>query len=671
MLNIKTLNEVVINIINNIYDAIPEADTKEGTFLRDVIIDPVAHEFSDIYKTLYNRELSQSVLTATGKDLDNLASNYFIERKNGTKSTGKVRFYIKGTDKDISDLKFPDIRISKGTVVSTKGSLQQSSIQFKTLDEIYIPSNSGTSIINGQTTITTGVKALPKDSTGFRYVEIACESLDIGEKCNVGPYSVISQSSLASNYIYNVTNPFSFSGGTDAESDISLALRLSLAISGSNIGTKNGYMSYMLQQPQVLDACIVGAGDVFMERDILTIIDPETGQKVEQHMGGKVDIYTRTDSIMQDEFTHIVTIQDLNNDFKVPQHIIFPSEAYPVENVVSIMGKIKNVDGTITYKSYINAGDFELEKNTDKTIINYYIDIPWDFSIKNYFPDTEYYPFPINTSSNDIKRLKMKLDNELQLAAKYLQNVSYKINWDLVKCINNTNQNETILFDYGKYTDNLFYKLEMKPNTPDGAILGGRIFIKKQDQIYVRAYITPDFELIKDTSNFQGSVFAQDYIKWFNKPGNLSDIMKYKLPQEGEELCIKYIHNIGIKELQDGIESKRVLTADVLIKSAVQKNVEIKLNVICSSSYDPSDIKKNISDSLSYYVNSEKKLGSYLDQSDIIYIVKSIDGVISVDIDTVGLSFSGQIDSQIIECKPNEFFHLQNLIISVSNTFTV
>ena len=97
----KSLTEVVQNIITNIHDAIPEADTKEGTFIRDVFIDPVSDEITAMYGDMQLLKLSQSVLTAVGDDLDFLAANYFITRKNATKSSGKIRFYIKNTDKPI------------------------------------------------------------------------------------------------------------------------------------------------------------------------------------------------------------------------------------------------------------------------------------------------------------------------------------------------------------------------------------------------------------------------------------------------------------------------------------------------------------------------------------------------------------------------------------------
>ena len=78
MIDIKSLNEIILSIINNIRTTSPDIDIKEGTFLRDAIINPVAEEISRLYGTIKEVDMSQSILTATGAALDKLAANYFI-----------------------------------------------------------------------------------------------------------------------------------------------------------------------------------------------------------------------------------------------------------------------------------------------------------------------------------------------------------------------------------------------------------------------------------------------------------------------------------------------------------------------------------------------------------------------------------------------------------------
>jgi phage-related baseplate assembly protein len=671
MITTKTLNEVILNIINNIHDALPEADTKEGTWLRDIVIDPVSNEVADIYDDEYKIQIAQSVLTATGIDLERLASNYFITRKVGTKSSGKARFYIKGTNIDISQTAFPDIRVQKGTIITTKGTTANPAVQFKTMDDIFIKGTATSSITSSSfsnTTILTGVSALPRDATGYRYIEVLCEAITTGANTNIAPNQIVAQAGTSSAYISSVTNPFSFSGGSDPEDDISLALRISLAISGANIGTKDGYLSYILKQPQVLDAYVVSSGHPFMMRDIINIYNPSTGTSSGQHIGGKVDIYARTNATLEDTFTYKVTVADLDNDYKIPLHIKFPASSYPIISVESITGEIRNSSDSTTYRTYINANDYEIENNSDPSQVIFYKDILWDFSTKTSFLDEEYYPLPKNLSATEITRLKTKLDNELLIANEYLQNISYKIDWSLNKWTKpnvDSGTSFTTLFEYGQYTNNQFYKLKISSDTDDGQLLANRIFIKKEDNIYIRIFVTPDFRLIKDTSELQGSTLANDYITWINGSNVVNK------PVVNEILTIKYIYSNGIADLQTGLEVKRVLTADVLVKTAKQKDVEIILSAICSPSYDSDNMKGLISDALSYYVNTQKKLGGYLDKSDIVHIVKSIDGIISVDLSSIELCFVNNSDTQTIQCNPNEYFFLKNLILEVTNSNTI
>lgn len=672
MITVKTLNETVMNIINNIHDALPEVDTKEGTFMRDVIINPVASEFANIYDNLYKMELSQSVLTATGSDLDKLASNYFIQRKSGTSSFGKVRFYIANTNRDHLDYVYPDVKIPKNTIVATYGTIDNPSIQFVTINDVIIKGTSKQSRV-GDVTISNGILGLPRDATGYRYIEIECQSMDTGSKTNIAPHAIVSLISPVLDYIYKVSNPYSFNGGSDAEDDISLALRVGLAITGSNIGTKDGYLSYVLQQPQVLDAVVIGAQDPFMERDYIKIINDD-GTIEEGHMGGKVDIYVRTNTTSQDDFSYTVQNEDIKQS-AFEKKIYFPEKAYPIQSIVNISGE-RIINNVPYYTSYRNADDYELERvSPDNTTYSpkYYVDILWDFSIKNYFPDAQYNPLPPNLPETEIIRLKTKLDNELSIAMKKIRNLSYKIEWNLMEFVNgNEDENKpdsTTLFDYYRYTDGLYYKLVIKSSSSDSNMLSGRMFVMKENKMYVRVIVNPDFKIVRDTGNFMGSVKSRDYIQWF-KQGSSSS--KINIPTAGEKLVIKYINNTGIRELQEGMEVKRVLTADVLIKSAHQKNIEIKLDVICSKSYDSTEMFTTIGNALSYYINNNKNLGGYLDESDIVYIVKSIDGVLSVDIDTVELNYIHEqneevIPSKTIKCNPNQYFFLSNLVLNISN----
>ena len=627
----KTFNEIIISLINNIHTTLPEADIKEGTFLRDVIIDPAANEISNVYNNLLKTDLAQSPLTATGADLDKLASNYFITRKTGTVSTGNIRFYIAGTNVPAptnSSSNMPGITIPVGTILVTQGSLTYPSLQFKTLSTIRIPEDT--------------IWNLPKDGTGFAYVDVLCESVDNGSAMNIGPYEIVSTANSIISGIQNVTNVSSFSGGSDAETDISLALRIKLAITGSNIGTKNGYLSYILRQPQVLDALIVGAGDERMQRDL-----DENGN----HIGGKVDIYVRTNSVTQGSFEYVVGSQF--NSIEISENT-YP-EACPVNSITSIISE-RVINNEPIYITYVNAGDYELENHSNNKG-SYYVDIPWDFNSKTTLVDQQYYPFPDGVTTTEIMRLKTKLDNELQKALAYnaFLNFSYKIKWDFIQDTNIMDPN-IMLLNFGKYIDDNYYLLHINQNTNDGIMLAGRTFVKSNNKLYSRIYVSPDYKLAKSTNELAGSVKSVDRIEW----------MSTNVPIKNDKLYIKYIANSGIKDLQESLEPNRILTADVLIKAAKTRDIEIKLDVKCEASTDPQVLYKNISDSLSLYVN-QKPLGGNVDESDIIYLVKGLDGVKTISMDTIGLGTIGSKYSQTVKCEPDEYLYLKNLILNVVN----
>ena len=301
MANIKTLNEIIISLISEIHNAIPEADTKEGTFIRDAIINPISAEIANAYGELQRMDLVQSILTAIGEDLDKLAANFFIKRKEGTKANGVARFYLSNTQiANLSiDYKYSDVYIPKGTILSTQAKTGQTATQFEVVTGTLI---SGDSIHN-----------LERDESGYQYIDLLCECTNIGLAGNIGSREIVSMSGTIINGVEFVTNVDSFKNGSDEEDDMSLALRVSLALFGSNIGTKNGYLSYILKQSQVVDAKVIGSGDPEMHRDKVIILDDDN-MPVEAHPGGCVDIYVRTNTVSDNSISRIIKDKDFNID---------------------------------------------------------------------------------------------------------------------------------------------------------------------------------------------------------------------------------------------------------------------------------------------------------------------------------------------------------------------
>ena len=518
MANIKTLNEIIISLISEIHNAIPEADTKEGTFIRDAIINPISAEIANAYGELQRMDLGQSILTAIGEDLDKLAANFFIKRKEGTKANGVARFYLSNTQiANLSiDYKYSDVYIPKGTILSTQAKTGQTATQFEVVTGTLI---SGDSIHN-----------LERDESGYQYIDLLCECTNIGLAGNIGSREIVSMSGTIINGVEFVTNVDSFKNGSDEEDDMSLALRVSLALFGSNIGTKNGYLSYILKQSQVVDAKVIGSGDPEMHRDKVIILD-DNNMPVEAHPGGCVDIYVRTNTVSDNSISRIIKDKDFNIDENIVEVDISSDlgEFLPIIEIRSIIGS-KIINGIVSYTTY---------------------------------------------SQND------------------------------------TNAK----FEYGVYTDT------------------------------------------DRRNDLRGSIKENCYIK-FN--GNTK-------PELGEKLEIKYTYNNGIKELQGLIENNKVLTADVLIKAAQNIDVNLYLNTKISKYYSIKDIESTINDAISTYINGKIKLGSNIDISDIVYIVKGIDGIKTIDMSSIGFSSGDSKELvQNVECKSKQYINLKQIIMNTS-----
>lgn len=628
----KSLYEIIQRIINNLHETIPEASTAEGTFLRNML-NPVADEITALYGDMEILKNNQSIIFATGDDLDLLAANYFVVRKPATKSSGKLRFYIKEGDKKASELTDEDIpeiiTIPIGTKVSTISGYNRIRVNFETTELAYYTREQ---IIN---------LPLDYDDTGFRFIEVAAQSVDAGEYCNVaaGEITIINDSLKGISW---VNNPFPFTGGVDRENDADLTYRVQLAVTGCNIGTKDGYIRYILEQPSVIAAYAAGAGDPLMFRDGGYIDDDGQYHWGE---GGCVDIYVRGLQAIDD--TYYAAID--SNYLATTPNIVLPNQ--PITDIL-------NITSTVSNTIFINAADYDKEKyvymknGIMTTEYMYCIDILWDFSLTDSFPDTEYYSTPIGYTAAQLEQLKLQLDNELLDAREYMTNINYALNWATTRTSNIT-EGSTALFNK-IYINNSVYKLQAK----DDSHLDNRVFILRNDQIYVRAYVQPDYIIEKDNTMYSGGITGKDSIKWLNT----SKLLAHDL------LRITYNYNFLINLLQLGIEDQKCLTADVLVKSATEVPIEIIADINIYNTTTIANAKSIIASDISVYIRSNYRIGGELDRSDIVNVIKQCQHVNRVDIDTIKLSRKGQATVDIITLANNEYFTLsaENLILNIT-----
>ena len=656
MIRQRTYDEIRQSIRNNIHDKDERVDTKAGTFVSDVLVCPQSDELAAAYIDMKLMEINQSILTATGYDLDRLGANYFTYRRGAKRASGRVRFYITNSNRPNLTVEILPLEISIPTnfKVATQGSPTSRQIVFKTLDSAYMTARQ---IYNS---------GLIDESTGYRYVELEVDCEEVGSIGNVDAFGITEVYDSSIDGIVAIANPLACTGGEDAENDTSLQMRIMLSVLGASICTKNGYLKWALQKENVNDAVVVGAGNKIMFRDGGYI---NRANSYTYGRGGMVDIWVRGKLPQTKTIQHIVTTSYKTGigqpGFEgIPCHdLILPDQ--PVLKVESIISKN-------TGYSYENANNYQIEYGYagQKIERKYYKDILWDFSVTENFTDTEYYPLDI-IDKTEIEVLRKQVNAELQRLVEEMENMNYSLNWKLAQ-----------YEDLSSYTVMpMFRKVFFNAKGNAGSVykiiaidkrLNGRTFIKKNNRIYLRVYQDPDFALIptpysdEEKSKSQlgkdvgGSILSKDLIHFTDKGKSLI--------QEGDTLEITYSYNSLIMYLQGEINAMRILTADILLRQARAVELQIIINCTCDITEDTTIVRANINTAISTYINSVKRMGDVVEDSELVAIARTSSGINHVDINTVTLCKKGKSDVDMIQLEDNEYFIIDSLIINVSTS---
>src|SRR5271155_3915604 len=88
MVSIRSVNEIISNLLDFFRLAQPTLDTKPGTVARDLFIEGPSSSLALLYDELQGVSNKQSLRLSIGSDLDKLAKNYGLVRKQSTSSTG-------------------------------------------------------------------------------------------------------------------------------------------------------------------------------------------------------------------------------------------------------------------------------------------------------------------------------------------------------------------------------------------------------------------------------------------------------------------------------------------------------------------------------------------------------------------------------------------------------
>ena len=383
MVSIKSVDEIILNLIDFFKLVQPELDTKPGTVARDLFIEAPASQLSLLYDELATISNSQSIRLVSGSDLDKLAKNFGAIRNSSTYANGVVLFTFSSINSNFN--------IKKGSLVTaTNGAT------YTVNNNIFINSSS----LNYYKSIALKFKS-ELNAVGISdiyAVEANVTATSGGSSGNIGKYGIV-RANISG--VSNVTNVIPFTGGSDQETDTLFRNRVLSIFSGSSIGTSLGYKNIALATSGVVDAAVIQPGSVLMTRDgtIIERSNDGTIKIISEGAGGKVDIsilgqilQQNTDSFIYIDKSNNNDPSNIKNNYIIGQILadenksvsrkridniasgILPQQ--PVNDIVQVIGSISGtnfIEKSVDEYGRI-SGNYELVKDS-----SIYQGSPWGF----------------------------------------------------------------------------------------------------------------------------------------------------------------------------------------------------------------------------------------------------------------------------------------------------
>lgn len=391
MVTIRSVNEIILNLIDFYRIAQPDLDTKPGTVARDLFIDGPASMTSLLYDELSGVSNQQSLRLVVGSDLDRLGKNFGLTRKQATSSTGTGLLTFSAINSNIN--------INKGdTIVANNG------FSFNV--------SAGLSVTPGASNFYRSVASKFRDQLDFVgisdefAVEVTVIASTPGSAGNIGSYA-LDRTTIPG--VSNVTNINPFAGGTDQENDALFRSRILSSFSGSSVGTALGYLNVALSTTGVSDAAVIEPGSPLMTRDGTQVKVNSDGSRTvtSEGSGGKVDVVVLGSNLVDNTDTFIYRDKSNNNDPSSSKNDVVLGQiaadanktinrkriddikngvlpAQPVNELLQVTGSVSGANfATKTIDSYGRvSGNFELVKDT-----GVYGGSPWGFDTFHWISD--------------------------------------------------------------------------------------------------------------------------------------------------------------------------------------------------------------------------------------------------------------------------------------------
>jgi uncharacterized phage protein gp47/JayE len=327
MVVVRSLNEIILSLIDFYRIAQPNLDTKPATVARDLLIDAPSNQLALLYDQISQVSTQQSLQLVTGSDLDKLAKNFGITRKSATASSGVALITFSSIPATIG--------IGRGDIVTAANGISYS-------------------VVNGISVSPTNINFYRSTATKFRNdldfvgitdqfaVEVTVQSTTPGTQGNIGKYSLNRTTTPGAS---NVTNTSSFLGGNNQEDDATFRNRVLSVFSGSSIGTALGYRNLALSTTGVTDAFVVEPGNPLMTRDGSVVSEDASGNLtvISEGTGGKVDIVILGTDLVENTDSFIYRDKSNKNDPTDPKNTVVLGQITGDENKTINRRRIDNI----------------------------------------------------------------------------------------------------------------------------------------------------------------------------------------------------------------------------------------------------------------------------------------------------------------------------------------
>jgi uncharacterized phage protein gp47/JayE len=576
--------------------------------------DPVASSaYKQALKSALGFTSDNAVQGLIDQQFDKLAANVNKTRLGGRQSTGTLTLYT--TTRPAKDIPVPAGSIAVSTADASTGITSQ---RFRIGGSFVLPSTNAEAFYNF-------------DEKRYEIrVPIVAESA--GSAGNVPPKSIKTLIGVSG---LQAVNESATVFGDDQETNADLASRSMLGFASVDTGTESGYAATAAAKIGVIRTKIIKSGDPLMMRDYDDVRH--------KHIGGKVDVWVQgvQERQVQDKFAFTFDVA-LNIQCQVlsitPTLVtlrVLDSRVTPNTPIIEILNNpvqglgVRNVtlgqDYDLTGVNIIDYQTFTI----DNTIITQPVTTLDDVVIADYRFQV------LNQLFMTIQPVRRVVSVVGEVSGALTPDVHYQLfktddplldgestiakNYVSITPSGGIPSGDTITVNNELH---VMIGFEQEPLNSIGINTATiRVFNEQRTQEFLRPESsTPDYDIIPGTSTTPAKIVRTAASQIANGQEVSIDYV------HDENFTVTYVVNELLQQLQEILNNKRHVTADVLVKQAVQNdiNIETTVQLASGSAKDKTDpiIRNNVSLDL-----DKKLIGQGVAQSNVDSAINDSTGV--------------------------------------------